>query len=261
MSSSRRRDQKLSFGPLRRSPGGETIYVQDLINILIRSQPNTRFQDMDDDQEYGHQPTRRRRSSAQASQEQSIVGQYEKEQMDLSKALKALNKQVDKADQLYRGFEDNFNNDISGVKAYAGAQLLKELWKKKVEGKESEDGNDNEGGDSRPKFNTQKQHLLRAMHDASSAVLNKHNKASIPDDEAGREKEELAKALRQKISMYHKLIAESVQGVPEKQHECKRLLSDLTFLKKVIDPEDELNRTLFQDDAGEDDGQDWNNQQ
>lgn len=239
--------QKMSSSKSQRRIAAERNQAAQRIFDFIDAYAQTSLRIFDpEDDEYDRYSIRGRSASRPppersaltrpGSRQQSRQG---KEVKDFSKAMKSLYKTIGSAEAFYGQFLNDFESDIQNIKDYAGPELLKKMWRNKVENKKQKEDEES----YQDMFDKQRTSLLATMRDFVGSVLDKDTVRGWRDEDS-KDKEELVEALRQKVSFYCAQIRPILKGTPDR-HSCKRVLGDLKLLKEAVDPDSELNKDLF----------------
>lgn len=177
--------------------------------------------------------------------------------MPFGRAMRKLHEQVTAAEQFYSSFQSDYDNEISILKRYAPVAVLSGLWRARVVGKrdlktvlEGEERQDDENlREIKGKFDDTARDLRHALTTALSADFKmdaaKSNQNKIRCGEAH--------CLYERVTLSNTLIRQRLNNVAESREDCVLLVKQLVELGKIIDPESEDNRFLYQSPADEED--------
>jgi len=174
-------------------------------------------------------------------------------------AMRRLFKQLEKAEDFYRTFQSEFNNDVAAIKKYATPEILMELWLLKVQGgprrqpsyqsQEPTDENDPSIQVKVQRFddiNSKLLHCLRVGLDAriSDAIQGSSQNVTRLDS---------IRRLQEKVQLASEYITDLVHKASKSGEDCDALLRELELLKGLVDPSDERNKGLYRSDEEEGD--------
>lgn len=181
-----------------------------------------------------------------------------KEGLPFGKAMKWLHEETEVAIAFYNEFEAEFGAEVERL-TYADKKMQKKLWTMKLAGKRS-DPNQNMPDKPAEKwgklFSEQKRSLCVAMEAVLNATLSLRDKNS-PKPVAL----EVMKRLQQKVDTVSRQIVDLLNSAAADREHCKVLLGELGFLKWLVDPKKEENKTMLEEGGGANDGGDQAEQQ
>jgi hypothetical protein len=181
-----------------------------------------------------------------------------KSSISFGKGMKKLEKVLQKSDDFYHQFIQNFDNDMSSTANYATIEIQEKLWRLKIIGKKDKNAvrdiqnqrGDEEEDSEKPKkkFEEKKKDLTHALQVAMEVQFEK-----LKDTPRSRACVQSAVRLQAKIRTANSQIIDLLEVSTEDRDQCEALLNEIRLLKTLVDPESDQNKDLFKDD-GERDG-------
>ncbi|CZT06475.1 uncharacterized protein RAG0_12180 [Rhynchosporium agropyri] len=167
--------------------------------------------------------------------------------VSFSKAMKKLHKELMDAETAYQTYQDTFDGEMNQIRGYATRKVMVNLWDRKWTGKKEKEDSDAEESSETTEIFMQtheklKEKLESALRDATGSVV--EGKGSIQLGNADR--------LQQKVHVARKQILDLLKKVPDDRDYCASLLSELTLLRNLVDPE--TSKMLFAPGGGSGDG-------
>ncbi|KFY23023.1 hypothetical protein V493_06152 [Pseudogymnoascus sp. VKM F-4281 (FW-2241)] len=167
-------------------------------------------------------------------------------------ACAKLFQQLEQAEQFYQNFQQEFDNEVTSIKKYAGDSILRELWSRRIgvpssrrDSIKSEDEvNEWEDQLRKPcqKFKIQATKLDMCLQKAAAAVI------PIPKSRKDETSVDSAKLLQDKIETSGEGILCLLSKVYRSRQYCSELVKELGQLKTLVDPQ------KLQDGDGQEDG-------
>jgi len=168
----------------------------------------------------------------------NIAAAEEREAVPFESALTMLLKRLEQAERFFTMFQAEYDEDISGVKRYATAIVLTDLWILKVKGRkdgqeclESQDGG--EDCDSAITAGDMFRKMRKIVPEALERVLN----SAFPDGGRSSQKQtrlDSVKRLRKKVETAKEQIIELLNKAPKRRDECAELIREFGLLKALI---------------------------
>lgn len=179
-----------------------------------------------------------------------------KSSVSFGRGMKKLYGALDKAEQYFSNFLQEYDNDMGSTEKYATLEIMEELWKLKVGGKrdkrtikDDNPPNDEDSDKPKQKFLEKKRDLNHALQLALNVGLEDDRHTS-----RAKARKESAKRLQNKIDVASGQIGDLLDEAVKDRDQCAALLEEIKMLKVLVDPEAETNRDLFKVVDGEQDG-------
>ncbi|CZR55044.1 uncharacterized protein PAC_04930 [Phialocephala subalpina] len=180
-----------------------------------------------------------------------------KSSVSFGRGMKKLYGALDKAEQYFNNFIQEYDNDMGSTEKYATLEIREQLWKLKVAGKrdkrtiKDDDNQPNDEGSDKPKqkFLEKKKDLNHALQLALTVGLEDDRQTS-----RAKARKESAKRLQNKIDVASTQIGELLDEAVKYRDQCQALLDEIKMLKVLVDPETETNKDLFKLVDGEQGG-------
>lgn len=156
-------------------------------------------------------------------------------------ACAKLFQQLEQAEQFYQNFQQEFDNDVTSIKKYAGDGILRELWSRRIgvpssrrdSIKSEEEVNEWEDQLRKPcqKFRIQATKLDMCLQKAATALI------PIPKSRKDETSVDSAKLLQDKIETSGEGIRRLLGKVYRSRQYCSELVKELGQLKSLVDPQ------------------------
>ncbi|KAH6669532.1 hypothetical protein B0J14DRAFT_598901 [Halenospora varia] len=176
--------------------------------------------------------------------------------LSFGKAMKALEREIDTAQNFYEGFLREYDGWISNRSDCLTDDLLNAIWKNMIVGKKyknsiSSDQNNNSNNELEEytqKFSNQKREITRAMSCALRSTMRGGRESSLVAARLNS-----ARRLQEKIETAQHQITPLTDAALEGREHCVALIAELKMLKNVMDAES-TKELIIEDD--ENDGED-----
>jgi hypothetical protein len=166
--------------------------------------------------------------------------------ISFGKAMIKLHQQIERAEQFYGQFRDEYNTDIQGIKRYVTDENLLTIWVLRVKGQRdpkvagNQDEEEQQLAEAAERFPSFKKKLRDAFSEALCSTMNQgktDRKAAIRLDSAKR--------LKEKVVLAHSQILDLLDLLPKAPEHCEEMLRELGELRTLIDPTTEKNQELY----------------
>lgn len=184
-----------------------------------------------------HEHRPRQRHDSHAEREKT----HEDHNGNFDSACAKLFQQLEQAEQFYQNFQQEFDNEVTSIKKYAGDGILRELWSRRIgvpssrrdSMKSEEEVNEWEDQLQKPcqKFRIQATKLDMCLQKAATAVI------PIPKSRKDETSVDSAKLLQDKIETSGEGIRCLLGKVYRSRQYCSELVKELGQLKALVDPQ------------------------
>ncbi|TAQ86557.1 hypothetical protein B7494_g5119 [Chlorociboria aeruginascens] len=159
--------------------------------------------------------------------------------ISFGKAISKLFAQLEQAIQVYRSFQQSYDEEISLIKEYTSRDILTSLWILRVKGKkaredsEIEDGQDGAFAGQAKKLQGMGQKLRQAMDEAVNSTINEQ----MSNSQKNKALFESNKRLQEKVYTTTGHILELLPSVSTGRDNCEALIGELELLRSTVDPD------------------------
>lgn len=184
---------------------------------------------------HGHRPRPRRDSHVEREKPN------EDHTANFDGACAKLYQQLEQAEQFYQNFQQEFDNEVTSIKKYAGDGILRELWSRRIglpssrrdSIKSEEEVNEWEDQLRKPcqKFRIQATKLDMCLQKTATAVI------PFPKSRNDETSVDSAKLLQDKIETSGEGIRCLLSKVYRSRQYCSELVKELGQLKSLVDPQ------------------------
>ncbi|OBT69863.1 hypothetical protein VE03_00531 [Pseudogymnoascus sp. 23342-1-I1] len=184
---------------------------------------------------HDHRPRPRRDSHAEREKT------HEDNTANFESACAKLFHQLEQAEQFYQNFQQEFDNEVTSIKKYAGDGILRELWSRRIgvpssrrdSIKSEEEVNEWEDQLRKPcqKFRLQATKLDMCLKKAATAMI------PTPKSRKDETSVDSAKLLQDKIETSGEGIRSLLGKVYRSRQYCSELVKELGQLKALVDPQ------------------------
>jgi hypothetical protein len=200
---------------------------------------------------HDHRPRPRRDSHVEREKA------HEDDAANFGSACGRLFQQLEQAEQFYQNFQQEFDNEITSIKKYAGDGILRELWSRRIgvpssrrdSIKSEEEVTEWEDQLRKPcqKFRIQATKLDMCLQKVATATI------PIPKSRKDETSVDSAKLLQDKIETSGEGIRGLLAKVYRSRQYCSELVKELGQLKTLVDPQKSQGFDEQEDGTGSND--------